>query len=266
MSLGGWPRAIFVEKPELFLPFLEEGRERAEEEAKTLAKIMKDRGVGEGGRVLDLGCGVGRHSVPLARQGYRVLGVDLSPEFIRRAREYARAQDVAESILFHVGDMRQIASVLEGQDRFNATINMWTSLGYYGEDVDREVLRQVVAFTAEGGLLLVEMANKDGIMRVFQNRGWGEAGDIVSLETRRFDPERSHMVNAWTFYRRKGDDLTFLAREQIDHRLYASHELGELVESAGWNVEGVYGGLGLEPLDPGSPGTRMVLVARRGEP
>ncbi len=135
-------------------------------------------------------------------------------------------------------------------------------MGYYGEEVDRDVLRHVANLASDGGLLLIEMANKDGILRVFQERGWNIAADVLQLEKRRFDSNRSHMVDEWTFYRREGNELTFLAGGVIDHRLYNPEELAELANSAGWSVEGVYGGLGLEPLDSTSPGTRMFLVAR----
>ncbi len=262
---GDWPQTLFVERPELFLPFLEEGKRRAAKEVEALVAVMRGHGVGKGGRVLDLGCGIGRHSIPLAKRGYTIVGVDLSPAYVKGAREYASSEAVVDSTSFHVGDVRRIASVLEGQDPFDSTINMWTSLGYYGEVVDRDVLRQVAALTTADGLLLVEMASKDGILRVFQTRGWEAAGDVVHLETRRFDSDRSHMVDEWTFYRREGDDLRFLAREVIDHRLYAPDELRELAESAGWSVEGVYGGMSLDPLEPTSPGTRMFLVAKRGD-
>ncbi len=238
--------------------------EKAEEEARILSRVMADHGVPDRGRVLDLGCGIGRHSIPLAKRGYQVVGVDLSPDFTHRARDYADAEGVSESASFHVGDMRHIAASLEALERVDATINMWTALGYYGEEVDRDVLRQVAGITTDTGLLLVEMGNKDGILRVFQAQGWDAAGDLVQLATRRFEPERSYMVNDWVFYRRVGDDLKFVARERVDHRFYNSAELEELAESAGWAVEGVYGGMGLEPVDHESPGTRMLLVARKG--
>lgn len=254
-----------MERPELFLPYLQKLKGEAIEEVESLDTVMRERGVGKGGRVLDLACGIGRHAVPLAKLEYVVTCVDLSPAFVEHAKEYARAEGVAESISFLVGDARQIALVLEGQAPFDATINLWTAMGYYGEDVDREVLRQVAKFTTVGGLLLVEMANKEGILRVFQERGWAAAGDHVQLERRRFDSDRSHMVDEWTFYRREGNDLTLLANGTIDQRLYGSDELIELAASAGWSVEGVYGGMKLEPLDPTSPGTRMFLVASRGE-
>jgi 2-polyprenyl-3-methyl-5-hydroxy-6-metoxy-1,4-benzoquinol methylase len=43
-----------------------------------------------GGRILDAGCGSGRWSVALAREGYPVHGLDVSPQAIRLARELAR--------------------------------------------------------------------------------------------------------------------------------------------------------------------------------
>jgi len=43
---------------------------------------------------LDLCCGIGRHSVPLAERGYQVTGIDLSPVLIARARELAKARGV----------------------------------------------------------------------------------------------------------------------------------------------------------------------------
>lgn len=113
----------------------------------------------------------------------------------------------------------------------------------------------MATFATFGGLLLVEMANKDGILRVLQERGWDAVGDLVQLEKRRFDSDCSHMVDEWTLCRREGNDLTCLASAVIDHRIYGPDELAELAKSAGWSVEGVYGGLKLEPLEPISPGT-----------
>ena len=41
--------------------------------------IARELGLPAGARILDVGCGTGRHAVELARRGYRVTGVDLSP-------------------------------------------------------------------------------------------------------------------------------------------------------------------------------------------
>jgi SAM-dependent methyltransferase len=48
--------------------------------------LQAELGTGPGLRVLDVGCGTGRHAVELAKRGFRVTGLDLSPAQLRRAR------------------------------------------------------------------------------------------------------------------------------------------------------------------------------------
>src|SRR5262249_22413251 len=60
----------------------------------------------EGMRVLDAGCGPGRHALALARQGIEVVGVDLSPDFIELALQAAQAEHLPAR--FKVGDIREL--------------------------------------------------------------------------------------------------------------------------------------------------------------
>jgi len=59
-----------------------------------------------GMRVLDVGCGPGRHALALARRGVDVVGVDHSPEFIRLARDAAATEGL--SAIFEELDVREL--------------------------------------------------------------------------------------------------------------------------------------------------------------
>ncbi|MGC9104653.1 MAG: class I SAM-dependent DNA methyltransferase [Candidatus Methanodesulfokora sp.] len=56
-------------------------------------------------KILDVGCGTGIHSIELGRRGYNVLGIDISEEMIKRAREKAKGM---ENVGFLVGDATNI--------------------------------------------------------------------------------------------------------------------------------------------------------------
>jgi SAM-dependent methyltransferase len=62
-------------------------------------------------RILDIGCGTGRHSIELARRGYPVVGIDLSESLLKRAREKAREQDL--TVDFRKHDARDLPFLRE---------------------------------------------------------------------------------------------------------------------------------------------------------
>jgi 2-polyprenyl-3-methyl-5-hydroxy-6-metoxy-1,4-benzoquinol methylase len=67
-----------------------------------IANLLERLPIRDTGRVLDLCCGSGRHSRALARRGYEVVGVDLSPVLLQLAEEQNRRQPVHQLWLFFV--------------------------------------------------------------------------------------------------------------------------------------------------------------------
>lgn len=260
-----WTERMFVEIPQLFGATLENAVERASTEAEGLGKIFLEFGVLRNSVVLDLCCGIGRHSVVLAERGFRVVGVDLSPEYIALAKKMAAERKVSERVEFRVGDMRRIGKLLKDYEgSFNVVINLYTSFGYYDEETDEDVLTQVLELSASNGILVIETKNRDHLIRYFRHRDIKYVGDdLVLIEERNLNLENSRMESTWKYYRRQRNDLKFLDAFEVNHRVYSLHELKKLVNRSGWTYQTSYGGLNLEPLTINS--NRMVLVSKKIE-
>lgn len=260
-----WTDRLFIEHGELIRRELERGLKRAGGEVGALLRIFSWEDIPPGGRVLDLCCGIGRHSLLLAEQGYQVVGVDLSPILISRARELAKSRGIEDRVEFLLGDMRNIKEVLKDRSgSFNAAINMNTSLGYYGEKEDEEVLRQLWDLSAPEGVLVIDIGNRDWIIRHFLARDVRETAEgLIKVITRSLDLESSRMENLYEYYERRGEELRRSAVVRIDHRVYSLHELVRLVEKGGWEYLRSFGGFTLGPCTIDS--NRIILVARKAQ-
>lgn len=130
---------------------------RNEEEAALLADLIeKEAPRTKFPRLLDLGCGRGRHSITFAEKGYRVTGIDLSGEAIQKAEENASAKGLSE-IEFVVGDMREPLP-----QTFDVVVNLFTSFGYFEDDSEnRKVLAAVAAMLQKGGIFIIDYLNQN---------------------------------------------------------------------------------------------------------
>jgi len=257
-----WTEKLFIEDPDLFRVAIEARFEKTQDEINCLIDLFHQNNVPKEGLILDLACGIGRISIPLAENGYNVVGIYISPSYIQRAKEYAKKNGVSDNTCFVIGDMRKVASILSDISGFDATVNMWTSMGYWDEETDIDILRQSLTLTKPGGLFVMHTANRDTLIRRFQARdfSFGEDGLVVLME-RELDLESSRMINFWSYYRREGEDLRFLNRIEINHRVYSLHELKDQFHVAGWKVLGSFGGFDQQPLS--SDTFNMIIVAQR---
>ena len=257
---GEWTHQLFVQRPYLFLPFLEAGRAKGRSEAEDLARLYREYGLRAGARILDLCCGIGRVAVPLAKLGYKVTGVDLAPEYIKRARRYAKSKGVARKTKFIVGDYRDISSALAAERPLDGILNTYTSMGYYGEEIDKRTFAELARHTAAGGIFILKTVNRDWLTKHFERRGWDMVGDVLVLEERKLDAERSYMVNRWEYFRVVGANLKPEGVYTVDHRVYSPHELKDLMDSTGWKVRSMAADFRGTPIDVMSPERSEVVV------
>jgi len=264
MSSGHWTQKLFVEKPYLFLPFLEERKKAGVSEALAVARLFRKHGVRSGSRVLDLCCGIGRMAVPLAEHGYDVVGVDMSPDYVKRARKYAASKHVTRRTKFIVGDYRDIESAISDEKPFRGILSAFTSMGYYGRNVDRRTFELLAKHSARGGIFILDTSNRDWMLRHFERKGYEMAGNVLVLEDRDFDPERSYMVNRWEYFRIVGPHLRPEGVYKVDHRIYGPVDVKELLESTGWAVVSLSADYDGNPIDiMARDKSQMVTVAKR---
>jgi len=171
--------------------FMEETLEqRSDQEVETILGLLELPG---GAELLDVPCGHGRISNRLAARGLRVTGVDRSRRFLDLARESAGAAGV--EVEYIEGDIRELP--FEG--RFDAVLNWFTSFGYFDDDANRRVLEGFRRALRPGGVLLIEQASRELLVRNLPAHGapavWmTERGDDLLIDKVGFDPlaGRSH--------------------------------------------------------------------------
>ena len=182
-------------------------------------------------RILDLPCGQGRHAIELARRGYDVTGVDLSPYLLDVAK--ARAKTAGVEVRWLEGDMRRRVS---GQT-FDLVLNLFTSFGYFLEEADDQLVVQAAAAMLEpGGRFLLEVINGERVMGHFVEREWFTVGQAAVMERRSLDRSARRMIVERTVSRPMGDEVNVHAV-----RLYTARELDSMLRASGFDRVDLYG-------------------------
>ena len=215
--------------------------------------IVEALGVPEGARVLDLCCGWGRLSIPLAERGYRVAGLDLSKYHIRLAKQAAKRAGVDAD--FVNADMRKIP----GRARYDAVINCFTSFGYLETEAeDQRVLDGVRRALKPGGRFFIETMNHDNLMRIFRESEFRELADgAYMMERRNYDVRTGRVEHDWIYVTTDGE------RHIQSHslRLYTFTELERMLKQAGLTVRDAWGGF--DGSDYTMYSQRMVVLAQK---
>jgi SAM-dependent methyltransferase len=239
-----WAKNVFVRNAKLYQLVLEGMWERGEEDAVAISSYLGEEGLG-GCKVLDAPCGIGRVGIPLARLGFDVSGIDLSPHLVGVANKKAAGFKLtAGRARFLVGDMRDLGSKF-APGSFDAVLNVFTSIGYGPEEDDLRFFRDARAVTRQGGLLLISgLRNRDYIARNPSQNVYEESEKLLVLDTYSFDSARSREKGVWRFYLKRGEKggevLKFSGEFPVDIRVYSPHELVPRLEATGWSVKETY--------------------------
>jgi len=131
---------------------------KPQEDIPKIVKLFKERGVK---RVLDLGCGSGRHMVYLAKHDFEVYGIDISPQGIKIAREWLKKEKLKANL--KVGD---VYKKLPYQNDFFDAIISTQALHHNKIENIRKLIKEIERILKPGGLIFVT------VRRALRVKGW----------------------------------------------------------------------------------------------
>jgi len=224
---------------------------RIQEAQKEVEQILTLTEIPAGAAVLDLCCGVGRHSLELARRGFRVTGVDRTKQYLDLAASEATAEALTLELIQQ--DMRTFCR----EERFDAVLNLFTSFGYFEDPRDdQRVVANIHASLRAGGVFVMQLMSKEVLARIFRPRDWYEQEGLLVLEERKVRQSWSWIESRWTLIREgRRVDL------DLSHRLYSASELASLLRERGFEEVVAYGDFDGSPYD--EKADRLVVLARK---
>lgn len=186
-------------------------------------------------RILDLGCGTGRHSIELTKRGYDVTGIDLSEALIKKAREKAKAENL--KIDFHIHDARN----LPFREEFDLIIMICEAAFPLMEtdEMNYQILRSAANSLKNNGKLIFTTLN--GLFPLFhsvkeflasESKEGNATYDKNSFDLMTF---RDHNITTVT------DDSGTLVELECNERYYVPSEISWLLKSLGFITINIYG-------------------------
>lgn len=215
--------------------------ERTEGEIQRALTMLRPQG---GERVLDLACGTGRHSLELVRQGFSVVGVEISAELIEIANREAESQGLEAT--FIGGDLRD----LEFEAEFDIVLNLNDgAVGYFETDEENHRTFEVISRALKpGGRNLIQVPNVLYARTRLPQRSWIPSANMVELVEHRWNKKDRYMEGAMIPLR-FGEILEELKGIEFRQRLYTVEELRDVYSSVSMTVDRVFHGNG-RPKEP----------------
>lgn len=189
-----------------------------------------------GEKILDLACGFGRHSLELARRGFAVTGVDITPDYIQYAREQAKSEGLDARFL--CADIREVGFERE----FDLVLNMADgAVGYLENDAENRKIFAVVSKALKpGGRHFMDIMNGSYAGKYFPCKLW-DAGEMgLTLSNFEWDDKTRTLIYGQLDFEYgkalKKPEMT----EGNPIRLYTLTEIAEIMSSVGMKVINSY--------------------------
>lgn len=220
------------------------------ESARREAQFLVAQGLA--GRVLDLCCGFGRHSLALRELGVDVIGVDLSIDLLMQARSLPHGEWLEGRLL--LGDARRVPlrdASLDG------IVNLFSSFGYFGDDGDAQALDEVARMLRRDGVVFFDLMNPARVRERFVPESHTARDGFVLDERRTLSTDGQRVAKEVRLSREGFAPRTW--REDV--RMYEPPEMAVLLEGRRLEVIRTFGDFDGSPFSPAAP--RQIIQARK---
>lgn len=228
------------------------------EESGSLAHFLLEEGLRPDAHLLYAPCGIGRRALTLAEQGFRVTAVDPNAIGIEAAQARLPAA-LAGRVRFRASAWDELPGAGAGE-RFDAVLCLDHALGRHPEEEDVAFLKRLRESLSTEGLLVVDLLHRDFFASRPRPFAFHVLRNVEQHEFRSFDALDGTLELTWRFYEHEGENLRHRTDSSTRLRLYTPHEARELLEEAGWRVDGAFGGWGREAIH--ADRRKLVLLAR----
>lgn len=211
--------------------------------------------------ILDLGCGTGNITIPLAQEGFQMIGLDISEDMLTEAQYKAHSQQV--DALFICQDMTE----LELPEKMDCIISLCDSLNYLIEDGElEEAFYRVGESLKDDGLFLFDLNTAYKFEISLGNQTYAATTeDAAYFWENSYDPEEK--INEYyvsLFLRKESSDAYERVEEIHLERAYSLEEVTQYLENAGLTLLSVHDGYSFEK--PRAESDRLFFIAKvKGE-
>lgn len=212
--------------------------------------ILKALDIAPPAEIADFGCGLGRHSIEFAKRGFLSVGYDFNTDYIRYASDEALKEGIV-SAFFFPQDVREFNE----SELFDVGLSLWVSFGYFDDETNFDVFCRMVRSIRRGGKFLIDLENREYILKHFIQERWRMKEEYILLERNKFELLSS--VQKCTRYFIKGEEKKVCHRSI---RLYTATELVQMADNAGLEEINLFGDWDGKPYSLNSP--RMILSGR----
>jgi SAM-dependent methyltransferase len=210
--------------------------------------LQRQFGLPPGSLIADLPCGDGRLAIALAKAGYAVHGLDISPVILETAKANAEAAKVA--VAFREGDIQS----LPWEGKLDGAFCFGNSFAYFDEAGNRRFLGEVQRALKPGGRFILQTnLLAESIFAKQPARSWYEFGDVLFMHAPAYDPVSGVLSSDYTLLRGGEREV-----KRAHYRVYRLREVMDMLRETGFGEPCCFGGMNGEPFKLGDVSAYLV--------